>query len=348
MNNVRVFAANESGDYRALISRYALDLDVYYRMDLLAAEAARQQAQAEIFTLESGTGLFIYPYLKRPLPAPFELYFDIISPYGYAGPYASDDATFAEGEECLLDHLTRKNTVSEFVRYHFLFNASRRFTQRIENSKNRTIVLLNTTAPWNRIWDEQFSKTNRNMVRKVEKAGFEIQFGFDADLLDEFMRHYSSTMARVNADESFIFPVDFYLRLSEGLGQDFFIARAIRGTDVAGTAMFLRSGSFLTYYLSARNPDYPEIPATNFILSKVAQWATDRRIEHFNIGGGLSDDAGDALFRFKRNFSQETAEFHVGKRIHNPDIYSQIREHWIRQHGLLAFEKRAHLLQFYR
>ena len=85
---------------------------------------------------------------------------------------------------------------------------------------------------------------------------------------------------------------------------------------------------------------YSILLLTSFLLKK--------NVSIFNLGGGLTDEMGDYLFKFKKNFSKRTSEFYIGKRIHNNNKYSEITEDWISIHGNKEFESKKKILQFYR
>jgi hypothetical protein len=71
-------------------------------------------------------------------------------------------------------------------------------------------------------------------------------------------------------------------------------------------------------------------------------------VKVFNLGGGLSLNPTDPLFKFKTNFSKNTMPFYIGKRVHLKEIYNSIKKEWIAKNGTEEYEKIANILQFYR
>jgi len=54
--------------------------------------------------------------------------------------------------------------------------------------------------------------------------------------------------------------------------------------------------------------------------------------EALHFGGGLTNDESDSLFQFKRQFSSETATFHIGALIADRGAYQAIVGEWEEQH----------------
>lgn len=344
-----IFTHRDRDDYLRLLSAHGLDLDVYYSPDYLREEAALQNGEYEIFTHKNHGGLFVYPYLTLPVGLPsFEAHVDLCSPYGYPGPFATGDDIFAEGENALLSYLAGRKAVTEFVRYHWSYNNGRLFTRNIDNVHNRTVVVLDLRQEWETIWKEQFSSTNRNLIRKLGKSGYVFEAGGDAAAQAEFVDMYYRTMDNVEARDFYYFDKEYFLRLFQVLGDKIRLFRVTRDSVTYATSLFFVSGGIVTYYLSARNFDFPEVPATNFLLGNTVKWAVENKLEFFNFGGGNKHTPDDPLFKFKRVFAKETRPFYIGKRIHDRAAYDKITAAWIGQHGRDAYETVKHTLQFYR
>ena len=238
--------------------------------------------------------------------------------------------------------------VSEFVRYHYLFNKEYYFSRNIENRHNRNIILVDLSRGMEYIWNKEFSATNRNLVRKLVKEGFSVCIEEGAGNLELFIDMYESTMKNANAAEFYYFPRSFYYNLFRKLGNNIFLARVEKDGHTYAAALFFKSGNILTYYLSARDLMNYKVPSSNLLLSEVIKYAASENCLMFNLGGGTINSDDDSLFKFKKNFSCNTYEFTIGKRIHNPDMYESIRDNYIRSKGMDLYEKRKHILQFYR
>lgn len=347
-SNFQLFNESTQLDYLKLLSDSELELDIYYYPSFLSIDAKIQGGDFEIFVYNEHNELFIYPYIKLPFEEEkFKEYFDLSSPYGYCGPYCTSDSIFQKAEIAFIDYI-KNNCVTEFVRYHYLYNEQQKFAQQIQNLQNRTVVTLNTTLDWDTIWTKEFSSTNRNLIRKLEKEEYDFVITDKKEDLLGFTDMYYSTMKNAGASDFYYFDKELINRLYTDLGEKIFLVKVEKENVVYSYSLFFISGGIGTYYLSARNVEYSKVPATNYLLAKAAEILKEKGATILNFGGGLTNEQDDYLFKFKRNFSKETKEFFIGKRIHNNEIYNQITEDWIEKYGTEKYSTVKHILQFYR
>ena len=348
MNNIKIYNKFNFDGYIKLLTDLNIHLDIYYNPQFLEIDARIHNGEYEIFVFKTDESVFIYPYIKLFFKEQkFKGYFDITSPYGYSGPYSTNKPVFDAGEEAFLEYIS-PNCITEFVRYHFLYNEKLKFSRGIVNLKNRTIVNLDLNLTWEQIWTKEFSGTNRNLTRKLEKENYAFLVTDKKEDFDCFIEMYYSTMNNVAADSFYYFDKETIRELYSSLGNKIFLAKVQKDSIVYSYSLFFISGGVATYYLSARNIEYPKVPATNFLLAKATSFLLKKNVSIFNLGGGLTDEMGDYLFKFKKNFSKRTSEFYIGKRIHNNNKYSEITEDWISIHGNKEFESKKKILQFYR
>lgn len=322
-------------------------LDIYYQPAFLKADTRINPGEFELFTVNEASEWFIYPYIKMPVPG-HTGYFDITSPYGYAGPYADSPRLFEIGEKLLVEYLMHASIVTEFIRYHYVYNASAKFQQNVSNHQNRTIVTLPLNETADVLWNTHFSDTNKRHVKKMRKEGYLVNFYEGDTWLNEFISLYEATMHRANATPFYYFPHPFYFDLVSSLGDKVFIGRVERERDVLISALFFKSGGFLTYFLSGKSAAHVNLPSANYLFSEVALRFCQSGYSFLNFGGGLTNLPDDSLLRFKKNFSTSTRDFFIGKRIHRADIYEQLVRNYIQQHGEEKFQAVKHILQFYR
>lgn len=334
--------------YLAFLSNKNIFLDIYYYPEFLSVDAEIQKGEYEIFVVQNRTDVFIYPYIKLGFANPdLNNYFDISSPYGYCGPYCSSPTFFVEAE-VLFNKFISKNCVTEFVRYHFLYNENLKFSKGISNFQNRTIVTLDLVQSWEDIWSKEYSGTNRNLIRKLEKEGYNYVVTREQEDLNEFVEMYYLTMNNVSADSFYFFDKNLINELFLNLKEKIILTKVEKDGVSYCYSLFLISGNIATYYLSARNLEHSKVPATNFLISKTVEWLLDKNIKKINLGGGLTNNLNDPLFKFKSNFSKSKNDFYIGKRVFNDAIYEDIISLWISIHGQEDYDKRKHILQFYR
>lgn len=149
--------------------------DVYYLSGYVKSFYIHGDGEPQLLYYTSSTLRAIYVYMKRCIN---NIFYDIITPYGYGGVLFNGEISFENLESFNKDFcscMVKNNIVDNFVRYHpVLKNA--------ENMREiSTVIDLGKTIALNlssedMIWQNITSK-NRNMIRKSEKNGVEIFHG---------------------------------------------------------------------------------------------------------------------------------------------------------------------------
>ncbi|MDI7217514.1 peptidoglycan bridge formation glycyltransferase FemA/FemB family protein [Leptospira santarosai] len=352
MSTLKIFKHSNRNEWVSFCRKQELYLDIYYESDFLYLDAILQKGEYEIFTYQRDAFVFVYPYIKLIIPIQgYEGYFDISSPYGYAGPYVntSDTIFLDEAEEALLDYFNQLGIVTEFIRYHYQYNDGGVFFKiNIHNIPNRAIVVLNLSSGADYIWEKEFSKKCRNLHRKTEKEGFEFKFCNEEIDIETFWNMYIQTMDNAQAEVFYYFEKGYIEETMRILDSRIKLCNVVREGVTYATALFYLNNGVVTYYLSARNFNYPKVNANSYLLSKMILWASSQDYVIFNLGGGTDNNPRNSLLAFKKNFSTFVPTFYIGKRIHRQDIYDKIIKIYIKEHGESAYENRKQLLQFYR
>jgi len=334
--------------YAQFLRLHKLELDVYYTSEFLKVEAEMQGGTYEVFVVCFNQSVFIYPYIRLSFESNGVSVTDISSPYGYCGPFCNDNSFFEIAETLFLNYAKEQCFVTEFIRYHYLYNVEQKFKQNVNNFHNRFIVMLDLQNTWDHIWLKEMSGTNRNIVRKLEKEDYTVEVSHGTNHLDEFIDMYRKTMDHAGAEKFYYFEKNYYYNLFNSLKELIFLVRVRKEGVTHASSLFFISGSILTYYLSARNLQYTSIPASNLMLTEAARYGHQLNLSIFNLGGGRINSIEDPLFRFKRSFSRSSADFFIGKRVHNPDVYRQLTEWYIEKNGMEKYEQVKAFLQFYR
>ena len=59
-------------------------------------------------------------------------------------------------------------------------------------------------------------------------------------------------------------------------------------------------GTTIHYHLSARDSDYSNMAANNFILDYAVKWAIEKGLNNFFLGGGTNSDETNSLLNLKQ------------------------------------------------
>ena len=320
---------NEWTDLLLGLSSY--QWDVYFTPDYYSLYQNYGDGEAQCFVFEKDGNIALYPFLKNPIsPLGYQLdkeYYDIQGAYGYNGLIAStDDAVFIADFWKEFDIYCNENDIiAEFMRFHPLLNNQRLASPKMKTFFSRHTVALDLSLSLDEIWTQQFSSKNRNMIRKAEKEGVTI---VESDDYETFRKLYDSTMINLNAENYYFFPQSYYDEYKASFKDKSILYFAMFNGKVIAGSMFMFSGNYAHYHLSARDREYSKYAANNLILWHGIQKAKERGCKWFHFGGGTTGDENDSLLLFKQNFSKTKTEFWIGKQVHNQEVYDSIVEQW--------------------
>lgn len=306
--------------------------DTYYRPEYGAAVEESDAARWEVAVLEPGPVLV--PYLLRPVdpelvagPAPL---FDIVSPYGYAGPWAPEGTPLAElrrARAALRGAWRERGVVAEFHRLSPFLPGVRAWEE-LEDldvwSHNQTVRVDLTPQP-EVIWSRAAGR-HRTSVRKARKKGWSVEVRpvEPADVRPDspFRRLYEGTMQRVETSAYYFFPDAYYERLL-ALGGDLWTATARAEDGAAGAAsLFMRTPGGAHYHLSGSERDAARDGANNLMLHEAMLALREAGAAWIHLGGGVRAD--DALFKFKLSFGGERLSFRLARSVLDPDRYAAL------------------------
>jgi hypothetical protein len=348
---IKIFNKDNWAGYREWYCNKNLQLDIYYTSAYLEIEAGLIKGEQTVIVIENALGHYVvYPFIMRQIPVKgFENYFDATSPYGYCGPYwASSDIKFKiESEKIICDYLYNNNVINEFVRYHYLYNEKNLFELNIDNSLNRKVVLVDVSETWEDVWSSHFSSTNRNLIRRMEKEEYKFFQTDSQEIYSSFIEMYYSTMNNANADPSYYFSTDYFTQMKFSLGSELKLFVVMKDDILFNAALFFETPEIGTYYLSARNLSFPKVPGTNFLLGNVIKSYCGGGMKYLNLGGGTAIEDENPLFKYKKNFSKDTKNFVIGKRVHLRDEYEELKKAYASLYGDVLMKEKSHLLQFY-
>jgi len=277
-------------------------------------------------------------------------YRDIETVYGYTGPVSTDmNPTFLESAMIAFKQwCSEQKVVCEFIRFHpVLANHSIATADpelRIQALRDYVIVDLSKSAPV--IWNE-YSAPNRNKIRKAEKSGLIVEQGYSDSNYNDFVSIYLANMRSLGASRMYYFSEMFFKGLGGMIRENGSLLLARKDNVSLGAAAFLHDGSVSHYFLAAASPEGKKLAAGNILLHKGILLCREKGADFLHLGGGMSPDVNDPLLLFKKNFSNLTRKFYIGKRIHNKPVYKKLVDDWDLRFPE-AVSKYGSILQRYR
>lgn len=256
-------------------------------------------------------------------------YSDLSAPYGYGGPLLikknADEkkirTSLSRFKEDYFTYARERNYVSEFIRFHPIFETWRDFNQIFEVQHISDTIVIDLTKSV----DELKSQLSKNTRRYLKKSSEEFNLiktvhNPTDEEFDFFFSLYNDTMRHQNAPEKYFFNAEF-IRDHFTLLDSLFIYCQNENGEIGSIGLFFKGDTILHYHLGATNYQFSSSPLRT-VLWEAALWAKQNRCDHFHLGGGLSHN--DSLFAFKRGFSEKTLPFFIGKIIFDDEVYEKL------------------------
>ncbi len=283
------------------------------------------------FEYTEGSSAFYLPYLESMihpyLPEAGTELRDMETAYGYGGCWTNctDPGFLASAMRALENCCRERNIVAGFLRFHPLLG-NHGWAPGFRVSLERQTINVDLTDA--DIWKNQVSQKNRNMIRKAERESlsFHIDEGFH--FLGDFQRLYGETMLRLGADASYRFPDRFFRMLPEALGANGFLVHCRYRDEIISSAVIMTWGKHGHYHLSGSKREFQALAPNNLMLYQTIVALKARGLENFHLGGGTTPDSDDPLFKFKKAFSGNLRQFHIGRRVFLEKEYDRLKAIW--------------------
>lgn len=305
------------------------------------------------FAMRTAAGHVMLPLVVRQISAePWAGWsgseIDLVSPYGYGGPYRSR-ATPADLMNFWshVDEWARTNdAVSLFVRFCLDQDAAAGFSgQVIHRSEN---VIRRLDVQMEDLWRDYSAKVRKN-VRRAKSLGLRVETDSVGERLSDFLEVYYSTLRRRDAADIYYFDESYFRRLHDGLRGHFVYFFVLDGDRVVSTELVLISGTNAYSFLGGTTQLGMEKRANDLLKHAACEWLQGAGRSAFVLGGGITRD--DGIYRYKLAFSPSGATpFRVGQAVYDEAIYGKLvarRTDSMRSQGL-GWEPRPDFFPAYR
>lgn len=301
-------------------------LDIYYTKEYCRLYEA-ENSKAYLFVYKAKGNLGIYPVLKTLITGYTEVqdYYDIETPYGYGGPLVNtwDEEFIKEFEENFMNFCKHNRIIAEFIRFHPILKNEKIFKHDIEVIFNRYTISVNLNKGIDKIWKEDISSKNRNIIRKAIKNDLKIEICKD---YNTFLDIYNETMKKVQASSFYFFDEEYYKNIMKIENINIFNVKFKQ--EIIASAIFMKYGKNFHYHLSGSKKQYLKFAPNNFLLWEAIKYACHIGCSNFHLGGGTDNLLDNTLYKFKKSFSKNENKFYIGKRVHNKEIYDYLIKLW--------------------
>ena len=263
----------------------------------------------------------IYVYLKRHYKFQNNIYYDLITPYGYSGYYYKNKTTYDSFILLFRNEAKKRNYITEVVRQNPYVNIE---LDKYDIITKRTIFGINLQKYKN--FDEYLNDTSKDNKRGYNIATKnELFFEFDnltKNTLIKFLEIYNVTMNNLNATDYYYFNNDYYNSLIN-LKNNICIANVKKNNIIIASCLIFKYNNFLHYHIGGSLLEYRNLRPNNFLHCNVIKYGIDNNYQLYILGGGLKDD--DTLYNFKKKIGNINFNYVIYKNVLNNDIYERIK-----------------------
>lgn len=252
---------------------------------------------------EQPKGSVLLPLVRRPLPAALEPGSDVVSPYGYGGPFAAGAPDWRAFYEGVLAWMRGAGVVSAFLRA----SLEHPVPSLDDLSGFRALHLAdNVRVDLSRPDDEQWRHVAhkvRKSVKKARRAELTVRISEGFTDLPSFLEVYGSTMRRRDAAERYHFSEGFFSAVGQLPGCAL-VADVLDPTGrVVSTELVLVSDAHYYSFLGGTLQDAFVHAPNDLLKHAVIEHGHGAGRAHFVLGGGYQPS--DGIFRYKLAFDPE-------------------------------------------
>lgn len=286
----------------------------------------------EEFVFQCAFGEVRHLFIKREIPLLVhgDRWFDAITPYGYGGPRITRCATGCHSdlvtafEQSFREYCKEHRIVSEFVRFHPIFDNARDFSNCYDVTYQRETVGT-TLDGFDDPVASEFSKSARKTLRRSLNAGVTCRITEAPGDLESFKEIYYATMSRVHADAYYFFDDEYFIDCLLQFGDKIVLAEALYEGKVIAAELHFLYGDVLHTHLSGTVVEFHQLSPIYVLQYGAVRWGKENGVKLIHAGGGRTNSLDDPLFKFKKKFGQHTGfRFYTGRKIWNADIYAEL------------------------
>lgn len=306
--------------------------DIYFEPDY-ARLYEEDLCKAEEYRFECEYGEITNLFLKREIGVSLNdgfKYYDIVTPYGYGGPIIHNTSDkgklIAAYMEDFQTYTAKENIIAEFVRFHPILGNGVDFKDVYSVIYDRKTVGTNLT--YEDVIATEFSKHKRKDIRRILKnPDIRYEVEENPECLDDFVEIYYSTMDRDGADDYYYFDKGYFQNMLDAFKGHITTGKVFLGEMLIAMGIYFRYGKFLHAHLSGTLSEYLEYSPAYILKYALALYGHEKGYDVIHYGGGSTSDPDNSLFRFKKQFGQNTEfDFYIAKKIWNSNVYKKICE----------------------
>lgn len=313
-----------------------IKVPIYFKKHYLEIIADNDKAEYKILKIILKDGSEIYlPFLIKEIDKNI---YEAYSVYGYGGFYSNNHNSNILKLELKnnwteFENFIKGNNIINLFLRNSPFLSNHDFVPEKFNEFNR-ITFIRKLKHYNNLRD--FTKNAKQKLRwsinYAVKNGLKVEFrkydNLEKDELLDFYRIYTKTMNYRDADEYYLFKLEFFKKHFFLLKNNCELALIMeKGSNkiVGGSIFLLDDLGLVHYHFSGHNRDYSRYQPMELLLSEAISRYGNLGKDMLHLGGGISIDNSDGLSKFKSKFATNKLNFYISKIIFDKEKYFKLR-----------------------
>lgn len=245
---------------------------------------------------------------------------DIVSPYGYGGPFAWGDVEPAVFWSEFDGWAEQNHAVSAFVRLSLFQDIEPPFSGDVVAVAPNIVRSLDLGL--DEVWMDYRHKVRKN-VKTAQRSGVRVELDLEGITVPEFSDLYKRTMERREASECYYFSSSFFESIVHNLKGCYAIFNSWYAGRIVSSELVLISHSYLYSFLGGTDPRYFSVRPNDLLKHSIIEWGIQNGKKAYVLGGGA--EGRDGIFGYKSSFAPSgEMPFKVGKRIYNEELYNAL------------------------
>lgn len=316
---------NSPTDWEKVISEFK-NLDIYYSYEYGITFANEQDGELFAAFYDNGDSKLFYPFIKRKVALADEEVNDIVTPYGYGGPYLEgpNKNLVKEFYNQFKYYCLSNNIITETIRFHPIYDNIKYCHKSMNYKYVRKTTAVDLSQPLEVIKNNYSSMNKRN----IKKAKKERLICFKAENTDEniqtFIDIYYETMDRTNADSFYYFDEKLFKRQfkKSTIGETRLLF-AKYNNEIISAVLLINGNRYSHYHLGASKTQFLNFKPNNLLFDFMIEYCKQNGSSILHLGGGYKEN--DGLFKFKSSFTNNNNfDYYIGTKIYDHKKYNKI------------------------
>lgn len=333
MNSYQIFNLSDKNLWNKYLSRLPINKkDIYFTPEYYELYEKNGDGLAKCFIFEKGEEIGVYPFLINSINelgySLSDVYYDIQGVYGYNGVLTNSKSNFFLNEFFVLfdEYCMQENIVAEFLRINPLLDNPLTKRKKFDLTFDRDNIFVNLLN--DNIFENDYEYSTRKNIRKALRNGlsFKSVLGNEIgrDDLKTFCEIYYHTMERNKVNQYYYFDYKFFEGIANNLQANALFTFVLLKDKVITCEIVLLGSNTAYSFLGGTYHDYYQYRPNDFLKHSIISLLKEKGYHKYLLGGG-----SEGVFKYKKSFSKNgIIPFHIGKKIHNNDIYEQIVKQW--------------------